>query len=84
MYLNKKLTKIQETTGYNENTMAKIKDLYRKIKKFTRHNEDPKKAVEVFLGEVQKATTKNIDHVLFIWEKAYQEAKELREVFEAL
>lgn len=84
MFLNKKLTKIQETTGYNENTMAKVKDLYRKIKKFTRHNEDPHKAVEVFLGEVQKATTKNVDYVLSVWEKAYQEAKELREAFEAL
>ena len=84
MYLNPKLTKLQETTGYNENTMAKVKELYRKIKKFTRHNEEPNKAVEVFLGEVQKATTKNIDNVLYFWEKAYREAVEIREAFGAL
>ena len=84
MFLNKKLTKVQETTGYNENTMAKVKELYRKIKKFTRHNKEPNKAVNVFLGEVQKATTKNINNVLYFWEKAYQEAKELRENFGAL
>ena len=81
IYLNYDLRRLQQTKGLGWGKMRQIRDLYRKIKKFT-HD---RKASNVFIDDLMKAENmRDINSRLYFWECAYQEAKELREAFEAL
>ena len=81
IYLNYELRHLQQQKGLGWGKMREIRNLYRKIKKFT-HD---RKASTAFVNDLMNAKNmRDINYWLHIWEKAYQEAKELRENFGAL
>lgn len=80
MFLNKKCQEVKEITGFDDEVMLEVRTIYRGIKKFTHGTT----VANMMLEEVKKANSQSVWVVLKSWRDALQEAKELREAFEAL